>query len=89
MYACTTPVTAMTITQVRASGEKRASVASSSRLRCEPWSARVAAGSTRSRQAIPPTHTLAASTCRTSEGKNTTVGLWMLAWPLSAGVIAR
>ena len=36
MYACTTPVTAITITEASASGEKRTSVASSSRLRCGP-----------------------------------------------------
>ncbi len=89
MYAWITPVVAITTTAPSASGENRASAASSNRLRSPPSNRRVAAGSANSRHAIPPTHTLPASTCRTSDGKNTAGGLSMLAWPARAGVIAR
>ncbi len=74
-----TPVIAITTTHASAIGEKRASAAISIRLRSGPSSRRVAAGRASNRQAIPPTQTLAAVTCSTSEGKNTPRGLSMLA----------
>jgi len=89
MYACTTPVSAITMTDARASGEKRTSVASRSGVRWAGCSARVAAGSANTIVAMPPTQRLAAATCSTSTGKNTATGDWMLACPASAGVITR